>query len=385
MSKNGNYIVKDLIGASKLAKDAIAGITEIVESRNPYIKRFNKQIGQNKLSKVANDNITKLIAQLDQPQTKWAKKPSLLREANLAMINGLIGDYLAATDNPLAIEMSVRKNGKTWDKQKLIKAIEQSEGHVNLMVHGLTLNDLQWKRKKHDHGALLQSDLGILPIYLHYNTGLHVSENGRKLSEMIESIIEVSSVPLKLNIITHSLGGLVARSACYYGEQSNCKWTKNLQKVVFLGTPHNGALAEKAGNWMDTVLNKNYYGRTISRIARMRSSAFTDIRYGYVVDEDWKGKDRFADSLNNRTPVPLPEDVECYAIATTTSKKSSNFNDQVRGDGMVTIDSALGIHREEKWHLNIPQENQWIGRNISHMDLLCNPEVYSTIKNWLKG
>ena len=40
------------------------------------------------------------------------------------------------------------------------------------------MNDLQWSRHGHDHGDMLARESGATVLRLHYNSGLHVSDNG---------------------------------------------------------------------------------------------------------------------------------------------------------------------------------------------------------------
>jgi len=118
------------------------------------------------------------------------KESSPGREAVLSALNGVLGDHLVARNNPLAIPMQFRRNGKPLSEQALSKAIQQSNGRLAIMVHGSCMNDLQWNRQGHDHGAALARDLRFVPVYAHYNTGLHISENGRKLSDLLETIMD---------------------------------------------------------------------------------------------------------------------------------------------------------------------------------------------------
>ena len=246
------------------------------------------------------------------------------------------------------------------------------------------MNDLQWNREEHDHGAALARDLGFLPLYLHYNTGLHISENGRSFSDLLETIIDQSPQPVTLFIVAHSMGGLVTRSAYHYGELSDHTWLNSLQKLIFLGTPHHGAPLERAGNWIETILEISPYSAPFSRLGKIRSAGVTDLRHGNILDEDWKGRDGFDHSGDYRTPVPLPNNVHCYTIAATTGKESSRLGDDLIGDGLVTLNSALGRHKNPNLNLLFPEAHQWIGRNMNHFDLLNHPDVYETIKNWLK-
>ena len=97
-------------------------------------------------------------------------------EAARAALNGVLGDHLTATGNPLAIPMRLRHDGQPLHLQResLTEALDPLSGRLAVLVHGLCLNDRQWHRDGHDHGVTLARDLGYTAVYLHYNTGLHV-------------------------------------------------------------------------------------------------------------------------------------------------------------------------------------------------------------------
>ncbi len=157
---------------------------------------------------------------------------------------------------------------------------------------------------------------------------------------------------------------------------------KQLRKLVFLGTPHHGAMLEKGGNWADILLEISPYSAPFSRLGKVRSCGITDLRYGNVVDEDWQGGDKQGDQ---RRPIPLPEGVLCYSIAATTAKQPNRLGDGLIGDGLVTVNSALGRHKNPELNLMIPETHQWVGRDMNHLDLLNHGDVYKTIEAWLKA
>ena len=81
---------------------------------------------------------------------------------------------------------------------------------------------------------------------------------------------------------------------------------------------------------------------------------------------------------------PLPDDVECYALAATLGKRRGLVADRLIGDGLVPLDSALGRHPDAGRTLAIPKSRQWIGYEMGHLDLLGRPEVYSQLEQWLR-
>ena len=198
------------------------------------------------------------------------------REAALAALNGVVGDHLAETSNPLALKMHFRRDGRalTLERQALAKAFPDATGKLAVLAHGLCMSDLQWPRRSHDHGAALARDLGYTPIYLSYNSGLHISTNGRAFADALERLVDAWPVDIEdLVIVGHSMGGLVARSACLTGEAAGHAWRKKLDKLVFLGTPHHGAPLERMGNWVDVIVGRAPYAAAFARLGKIRSAA----------------------------------------------------------------------------------------------------------------
>ncbi len=191
-------------------------------------------------------------------------------------------------------------------------------------------------------------------------------------------------VPLaELAIIGHSMGGLVSRSACHYGRLSGHAWPRHLKKLVLLGTPHHGAPLERGGHWVDILLGLSPYTAPLARLGKIRSAGITDLRHGNLLDEDWAGRDRFERGGDRRRPVPLPEGVRCYALAVTLAREGGGLGDRLLGDGLVSVNSALGRHPDPNRTLGFPPARQWVGYGMNHLDMLGRPEAYEQIKQWL--
>jgi len=396
MTKTTDLNAADLVGFARLASDAVAGATDMAEAVHLQIASTTGGSGSGLTAAVAalvyknirgvNRLVNGCLTAL-QPTTVPTRnrKLSPKREAAVAALNGVLGDYLAKTNNSLAIPMSIRHRGRSLkiERKSLQSTLSQANGKVLLLVHGLCLNDLQWQRKRHNHGTALGRDLGYTPLYLHYNSGLHVSENGRLLADLLETVLEEWPVAMKeLSILSHSMGGLVSRSAYYYATVSGYRWPRCLRRMVFLGTPHHGSAVERLGNWVNTMLEISPYTLTLARTGKIRSAGITDMRYGSLVESDWKGLDRFAPTEDARTPLPLPAGVRCYAMAATLRKAREGPTLDLLGDGLVSVDSALGRHQNSEMSLQFCKSHQRIGWGISHWDLLSHPEVYAQIRRW---
>jgi pimeloyl-ACP methyl ester carboxylesterase len=301
---------------------------------------------------------------------------SPILDISRSVANGVYGDYLLRTENPLAIEMSLRYRGQRVDLHDPMRVFGRRSdvppaNRLLVLVHGLCMNDRQWNRDGHDHGAMLAKELGYLPLYLRYNSGLPIASNGRILAGMLETLIGNWATPLdEVVIMGHSMGGLVARSACYHGHQAGHARPKDLRKLVFLGTPHHGAPLERGGHGLDMAMELSPYSMPFTSLSQARSAGITDLRHGAI--------------SGGEGIVPLPSGVKCYAAAAVRAARPSLLSERLIGDGLVPLDSALGRHRDSTRMLAIPRNRQWVGYGMGHLDLLNRPEVYCQLSTWLQ-
>lgn len=359
----------DLRAAAGLVVQATKGVVDVVEGMHtaigavPVITPLVYQTIRGVTGAVGS-SIDALVASLAPILGQSA--PGRPRETLLAAVNGVLGDHLAAIDSPLAIPMTLRPP---------LGELHRG-GTLLVLVHGSCLCDLSWTRRGHDHGRALARDLGVTPAYLHYNSGRHVSDNGEDLAGLLE---RESAAFRDIVVLAHSLGGLVIRAAIRVAEKSALAWRPKLRALVTLGAPHHGAPLERAGNLFETALGFTRYSAPLRALGKIRSAGVTDLRYGNVVESDWRDRDRFAHGPDPRTPTPLPEGVRCYAVAATTA--SSLDRDRLPSDGLVPVDSALGKHRDDALTLRFTEQR--IVAGLSHLDLLSSPEVYALIRAWL--
>ncbi|OQY72580.1 MAG: permease, partial [Rhodocyclaceae bacterium UTPRO2] len=267
----------DLHGLSRLGIDAVTGLTDLVEAMHHNIASKPGLLGKPPAGRTRGitgfvyrsiHGVTRLVggsldAVLGRLVPLFVERPSSPeREAILSALNGVLGDHLEAKGNPLAIRMRLRRAGQAprMEKAALAAAFPNAGGRLLVLAHGLCMNDLQWQRQGHDHGAALESELGYSAVYLHYNSGRHISSNGREFAGLLEALLENWPVPVhELSILGHSMGGLLARSAWHYGTAAGHAWPRRLKKLVFLGTPHHGAPLERGGNWIDLLLGASPY------------------------------------------------------------------------------------------------------------------------------
>ncbi len=305
--------------------------------------------------------------------------PSPQQRGVVAALNGVLGDYLEHSQNPLAIKMALCTRGAplALSPRELTTALGKPSPKLLVLLHGSCMHELQWTRHGHDHGLALARDQGYTPVYLRYNSGLHISTNGAEFAEQMESLVAAWPGPIdEIALLGHSMGGLVARSACHSGERKRHHWRTLVRKLACLGSPHHGAPLERAGNWVETLLGVTPYTAPFVRLGQIRSAGVTDLRFGNVLDEHWEGKDRFALAQDQRTKLSLPKGVACYAIAASKSAKPS---EAPLGDGMVSVESALGRHRDPERTLGFPDANQTVVYGANHLGLLDHREVYASL------
>lgn len=395
MSKKSNINNAELRGLTGLFKDATIHVTNLVEEMNyrmvhpPFLVSTPLQHLITGISGIAYHNVrfaTKLISRgLDESLKQFnplfgVDIPLEKKDAALGILNGVIGDYLDKSKNPLAIQMQFRRDGQVVSPS----ANPNVNGKILVLVHGLCMNDFLWRRNGHDHGEALEKELSKTAIYLRYNTGLHISTNGQKLNSILEELVQNWAVPVEeIVIVAHSMGGLVSRSAIYYGQKEAKNWTKYLKKTIFLGSPHHGAPLEQMGNYIDQIFDALPYLKPFARLAKIRSSGITDLRFGNLVDEDWNGADRFKKNVDERKPIPLAEQLDYYTIAATMGKEADDLGTRLLGDGLVRLESALGLHQNPDKNLKFKESNRYVVYESNHLDLLNSLEVYKQIKKWM--
>ena len=398
MTKSHHLRLSDLRGLGRLASDATVGLTDLVEALHHTIGQTPGVLGTapagrtkgitgfvyrsvRGVTRAVGSSVDSLLGVL--PPLIAEKRSSQEREAIVAALNGVLGDYLVASGNPLAIAMRLRASGipLVVDRAQLRTAIPQPGRNVVVLLHGLCMNDLQWKREEHDHGAALALDLGYTPLYLHYNTGLRIAANGREFADLMAVLMNEWPHPIeRLAIVGHSMGGLVARSAIHYAALAGHAWPQRLDDLVFLGTPHCGAPLERAGARTDFLLGISPYTAPFARLGRIRSAGIKDLANGNLRDDTGKGRLGAGPQANDS--VPLPEGVRCFAIAASRQQQASTGT-RARGDGLVPVASALGLHRDPSRSLALPENRRRIEYGIGHFDLLSNRSVYERIRSWL--
>ena len=205
MAGPNRKIVSDIRGASRLVVDAATGITDTVEAMHRTVQETPMPVGD--YSPGRTRGIAALVYRAIRGSVKFtglgvdytlqalaevvpAGESSNQREALLSVLNGVYGDYLVATQNELALPMRLRAGGGGPPNGQKVT------GRVLVLVHGVCMADWQWTRKGHDHGRALADELDFTPVYLWYNSGLPVADNGRQFAHQLQEVLDAWPVPI---------------------------------------------------------------------------------------------------------------------------------------------------------------------------------------------
>lgn len=330
-----------------------------------------------------------LVKRLSEPQEGYPDTPIPIRsdvvpskhwagDATLALLNAAIGDFLEDTESPLEIQMVMRHGDEYLNWRQF--EIENAKPHVVVFVHGLGTTEWCWALESEEFhgepdatfGSMLERDIDATPVYLRYNTGRAIVDNGRDLANGLEFFVRNYPIDIeRLTIIGHSMGGLVTRSASMQAERYQMGWPKLVQNVFYLASPHDGAPLARIGEVLATDIFAAVdlpATQVLYRILDARSAGVKDLGEGRVVEEQW--------SVPTDEPQDLPiKHAAHHFISATITKNANNPISYYLGDLMVQSPSASGpfiAHTDFKIHTSTHG-------GILHHELQNHPDVYPHI------
>ena len=305
----------------------------------------------------------------------------------VAAVNGLIGDELRMLDDPQAIVMAVRKDGVDvpvtgW---QVAEAFRGGSSHLVVFLHGLCEDDESWSLGERTRGATyptrVQAETDGTPVMIRYNTGLHVSENGKHLDVLLQQLVEAWPVAVtRITLVGHSMGGLVARAATNHATASGQTWHHLVRDVVCLGTPHGGAALEKVAHVGSRALRLLPETRPFSTILESRSAGIVDLRHGYISNDEWEGQDLTGQwGLDRIAAAPLPR-ADYYFVASSLGASARHPLSSVLGDVLVRVSSATGVTR--KGPIVQGARSEYVP-SAHHFALLNHPRIADLLVGWL--
>lgn len=309
-------------------------------------------------------------------------------ELAIAILNGAVGDRLARTDNGLATPMTFIAAGRELPtaRAELARVHPSANPRVVVLVHGLMCTEDVWTLPDGtDYGALLARDHGFSPLYLRYNTGLTIAENGAAFAALLERLVREYPVAIdEIVPIGFSMGGLVVRSACHVASlapESNT-WLPLVRRAIYVGTPHLGAPAERVGRFVSKVLRSvdDPYTQLAAELADLRSDGVKDLGDADLRDEDRARRVPRIALRDPRHPVPLLPQIQHYLVAgslSTDARLASVF-----GDSVVPLASATAGECVDAATFALPPDHVKIVSGLAHITLPRHPAVYDHVRAW---
>ena len=183
--------------------------------------------------------------------------PGRLASGLRSALNGAFGDHLAASNSVLAVRMAIYVEGAAvaLDTAALRAAFPTAGKRLCVFIHGLGCDEHSWQaRDRADppathFGRQLHADFAFTPLYLRYNSGLPIASNGAQLAALLEDLLAAWPEPAgELLIVAHSMGGLVALSACEHAAAAGMHWPQATRMLICLGSPNLGSPVERLGH-----------------------------------------------------------------------------------------------------------------------------------------
>ncbi|PXX93285.1 hypothetical protein DIT71_00310 [Marinobacter vulgaris] len=295
--------------------------------------------------------------------------PAWQRHAS-AIFSGFFGDWLEARNNPLAMPMALFHGCESVDPGS--PHVQAPGSTLCLSIHGLMELESVWALPGGNgahYGSLLAAEnRDITPLTLRYNTGRPIHCNGQALANMLDTLVSQWSLPVeRIILIGHSMGGLLIRSACHYGQLRGHRWVERVGDCVYLGAPHDGSWLAKGARAAAELINRapRDYLRVLGEVIDLRSEGIRDLSRGeFVTGADGE--------------PPLLPGARHYVVCGLLARARQHPVNLLFGDALVNESSARGRERKG-WAVS--GEASFPG--VDHIRLAHHPDVAVQLKEWL--
>ena len=301
---------------------------------------------------------------------------------------------------------------------------------VAVCVHGLMIDESCWTGAVNPFVDDLEGLFGWTTLFVRYNTGLHISLNGELLADRLEELHASWGPALgSIQLLGHSMGGLVARSALEVLRRRNATVLDHVERVFLLCTPNGGVEVEQLRYGVESALQAaenlvpalveamfpeerrnrtlrrfvtggllgvtasaagrlpSLVARTARTIVAFPSDGMRDVRFGYMQRAEWAAHDneRLEFMTNHRRPLPPPDHVRAYAIAASLWPGTTTVPSRVRNDGIVTVASVASKTLDFD-DLQLTQQGRF--REVPllvHQAAPVSHRVADVIEHWVTG
>ncbi|MGE0708380.1 MAG: esterase/lipase family protein [Planctomycetota bacterium] len=307
-------------------------------------------------------------------------------EFAVAILNGLVGDYLEREGNGLATEMGLYRELRRVEPERadLARAYPDATPRVALFVHGVCCAETIWRFPDgDDYGRRLARERGITPLYLRYNSGRSIAENGRDLADLLQRVSEAYPLALeRLLLVGYSMGGLLLRSACHFAAEQGLPWLERVERAIYIGTPHAGAPAERVGRLAARLLRAipDPYTRLVAELGDLRSAGIKDLGDADLRDEDRASLSGRLSLRDRRHPLPLLPRFPHFLLAGSLKMPAPVAS--LFGDAVVPLSSATAERMLETEQLALPADHVRVLPGRTHVALPRCEDAYRAILGW---
>ncbi|MEO1652271.1 MAG: hypothetical protein AAFU64_01895, partial [Bacteroidota bacterium] len=235
----------------------------------------------------------------------------------------------------------------------LIEQLEKEKSHLRilLLVHGIIGDSLNNARAMAEILRESKYDLVLTFDYENLNTSLN------QTSENLKTRLREAGIPdrvkagsLELEILAHSMGGLIAR---HYIERNHGKYT--VKRLILMGTPSGGTVFAEIPDYIDfttkaLLLAANYFNPYIVSVAgllwllkknknwQITDTIFTTLR-------EMAERSEFIEQLNNSKDPEIP-----YVIISGNIEAQSDLNFLEK---LKTYASKILVESPNDWVVSI--------------------------------
>lgn len=325
------------------------------------------------------------------------------RSATHEVVHGIVADAFTDGHPDLDLPMRIRRDDHDVEvsPDALTAAFPAAGPQVAVLLHGLTESDRAWDLPARDQrpdagrdSVVLPdvlAEIGWTPVRLRYGTGRAIGRNGADLATLLDELVATWPVPVEqLCLVGHSMGGLVVRSACAFGQTAGQAWIERVTHTVHLGTPHLGSWLERSAHRGSALLKRFPETSAFGRILDRRARGIKDLRHGALDDEAWgdvlaTGDATVLDGLpvsvgGDAVLPPLLPHATHHLVAGRLTRSPDHPVTRTIGDLLVTRPSATG--RDERRELT-GGRIEVLELPAGHFRLMRDPAVADHLRSHL--
>lgn len=310
---------------------------------------------------------------------QWIDPASRTADVAQAITSGLWGDTLGPR-RASAPAMSIRDcdGVAVTPGPGLAAAFPAATNRLVLLVHGLVDTEHCWAGTDTHAGlaTVLHDHPELTPIAIRYNTGLHISDNGQALADVLAALHDEWPIGIEsIALVGHSMGGLVIRSACETALADGHPWIDKVDDVVTIASPHRGAWLEKAANVAAWGLGVAPQTRPLAAFLNGRSAGIKDLRFGAIARSDWQDIDPDAVLVNTVGIRPLPAGIRHHFVGSVLTSNPRHPLGVVMGDFMIRTASSTARDLEPT--------SMVVHTGTHHFNTPHDPVVVDQVMAWL--